>query len=327
MLVPTTMKAWIVPHTGGRDVLEFKDIPVPTVAADQVLVKNSYAGLNFIDSYFRSGLYPHPMPHIAGREAAGTVVAIGNSVTKFQVGDRVFWMAGGAFAEYSVISEAGTIGIIPSDIDFKIAAASILQGLTAITQINESYQVKKGDWILLQAAAGGMGLLLAQLMSRIGARVIGTASTDEKAELAKAAGCEFVINYAVEDYVAKVKDLTNGSGVNAVFDGVGKSTFDGSFECLARKGTFVTFGNASGAVPPFSLTRLSAKNIKITRPTLFQAIATPEDLTHYTEMLWNAIRDGGLNIKIFKVYPLADYAAAAEDLEERKSVGKLVLEI
>ncbi|KAK9243792.1 hypothetical protein V1506DRAFT_462322 [Lipomyces tetrasporus] len=325
--IPASQRAIVVPKNGGREVLEFKDVPVPEVSASQILVKNEYAGLNFIDSYFRSGLYPGSTPYVAGREAAGTVVAVGSSVTKFKFGDRVAWMGSAAFAEYSVVEESGTVGLIPDNIDFKNAAASILQGLTAITLVKEAYEVKPGDWILVQAAAGGMGLLLCQLIKSIGAHAIGTVSTPEKAELAKDAGAEYVINYSEDDYVKKVLELTEGLGVHAAFDGVGKATFDGSLSLVRRKGSLVTFGNASGAVPPFAVARLAQKNIRLLRPTLSNYLATSEEWDHYTSELWKAIADGSLKITIYNVYPLEDYKSAAEALETRLSTGKVVLKI
>ncbi|KAK9375508.1 uncharacterized protein V1513DRAFT_442196 [Lipomyces chichibuensis] len=323
--IPVKQKAFVVPKTGGREVLQFEDAPIPEVSATKILVKNEYAGLNFIDSYFRSGLYPASTPYIAGGEAAGTVVAIGSSVTKFKVGDRVAWLGSGAFAEYSAVDESGSVSVIPEDIDFKTAAASLLQGLTALSLVKDAYEVKPGDWILVQAAAGGMGLLLCQLINNIGAHAIGTVSTPEKAALAKNAGAEYVINYTEDDYVKKVLELTDGLGVHAVFDGVGKATFEGSFSLVRRKGSMITFGNASGAVPPFNVARLSQKNIKLLRPMRGNYMATPEEWEFYTSELWKAIADGSLKITVYKVYPLEDYRSAAEALETRLSTGKVVL--
>ncbi|KAK9313668.1 hypothetical protein V1524DRAFT_435180 [Lipomyces starkeyi] len=323
--VPVKQKVFVVPKTGGREVLEFKDAPVPEVSTTQILVKNEYAGLNFIDSYFRSGLYPASTPYVAGGEAAGTVVAVGSSVTKFKVGDRVAWLGSGAFAEYSAVDEGRSVSVIPEDIDFKTAAASLLQGLTALSLVKDAYEVKPGDWILVQAAAGGMGLLLCQLINNIGAHAIGTVSTPEKAALAKSAGAEYVINYTEDDYVKKVLELTDGLGVHAAFDGVGKATFEGSFSLVRRKGSMITFGNASGAVPPFNVARLSQKNIKLLRPMRSNYMATPEEWDFYTSELWKAIADGSLKITVYKVYPLEDYRSAAEALETRLSTGKVVL--
>ncbi|KAK9370743.1 hypothetical protein V1509DRAFT_616707 [Lipomyces kononenkoae] len=325
--IPANQKAIVVPKAGGREVLEFKTVPVPEFSNTQILVKNEYAGLNFIDSYFRSGLYPISYPFVAGSEGAGTVVAVGSSVTKFKVGDRVALMTSGAFAEYTVVDETGRVCVVPENIDFKTAGASILQGLTALTLVKEAYVVKPGDWILVQAAAGGMGLLLCQLIKNIGAHAIGTVSTPQKAELAKNAGAEYVINYAEDDYVKKVLELTDGLGVHAAFDGVGQATFEGSFSLIRRKGYLVTFGNASGPVPPFTVSRLAQKNVNLLRPTLNNYVATPEEWNFYTSELWKTITDGSLKIAIYNVYPLEDYKSAAEALETRLSTGKVVLKI
>ncbi|KAK9378897.1 uncharacterized protein V2V93DRAFT_374457 [Kockiozyma suomiensis] len=328
MSLPTTQKAIVIPEKGGREVINFTDIPVPEIKAGEILVKNEYAGLNFIDSYFRSALYPIDFPHTAGREAAGTIVAVGNEVTNFAVGDRVAYLAAGCFAEYTATSAKGSISKIPDDVSFKTAAASFLQGLTALTFVKEAYEVKKGDYVFIQAAAGGMGLLLTQLCSGFGAHVIGTVSTPEKAELAKKAGAETVINYQENpDYVSKVIEASEGKGVHVAFDGVGKSTFDASVASLRRKGSMVVFGNASGPVPPVSLLILTAKNLKLSRPTLFNYITEPEELEYYTKLLWKEVSTGTLNIAIFKEYPLAEYATAAETLETRKSTGKVILKI
>ncbi|KAK9239216.1 hypothetical protein V1525DRAFT_398863 [Lipomyces kononenkoae] len=325
--IPANQKAIVVPKTGGREVLEFKTVPVPEFSDTQILVKNEYAGLNFIDSYFRSGLYPASTPYVAGGEAAGTVVATGSSVTKFKVGDRVAYLGSAAFAEYSVVEESGRVSVVPENIDVKTGAASLLQGLTALTLVKEAYEVKPGDWILVQAAAGGMGLLLCQLIKNIGAHVIGTVSTPEKAELAKSAGAEYVIIYTEDDYVKKVLELTDGLGVHAAFDGVGQATFEGSIGLVRRKGSMITFGNASGPVPPFTVSRLSQKNIKLARPTLHNYVATPEEFDYYASELWKVITDGSLKITIYNVYPLEDYRSAAEALETRLSTGKVVLKI
>ncbi|KAK9456579.1 hypothetical protein V1511DRAFT_494720 [Dipodascopsis uninucleata] len=326
--IPTTMKGWLVPVNGGREVLEFKtDLPVPKAEGSSILVKISHCGLNFIDSYFRSGLYPIATPYVAGREGAGEVVAVGSEVSKFSVGDRVVFLDAGVFAEYSTVDESSVVSKIPDEISYEKAAASFLQGLTALSMVREAYEVKKGDYILIQAAAGGMGLLLCQLVKSLGGHAIGTVSTEEKAELAKQNGAEYVINYSNEDYVKKVLEITNGLGCEAVLDGVGKATFQDSITCTRRKGTFVSFGNASGMVPPFRLQLLQTKNLRLLRPVLFNYLVTPEEKSHYFAMLWESLLNNSLNIKIYKTYPLEDYVSAAEALETRQSTGKVVLQV
>lgn len=253
--LPKTMSGVIIEKTGGTDVLQYKtDLPVPQPKEGEVLVKNDAIGINYIDTYFRTGLYPAPQfPYILGREGAGTIVSIGTgNVYNLSVGDRVAWMAQGAYAEFTAVP-ALSAAKIPGDITSDIGAASLLQGLTALTLIRESHHVQKGDWVLVHAAAGGVGLWLCQLLRAVGAHTIGTASTEEKRELAKKAGAEYVIDYTKEKVLDKVLELTGGKGAVAVFDGVGKSTFDESLACVARKGTMVSFGNASGAVPPFTI--------------------------------------------------------------------------
>ncbi len=269
--VPKTMKAVIIEKNGGTDVLQYKtDQPVPKPKDGEILVKNDFIGINFIDTYFRSGLYPvTEWPYILGREAEGTIVSSGGGDTLgMKEGDRVVWMDVHAYAEYTAVP-AKKASKLPEEMPPKVAAAAYLQGLTALTLIRESHHVKKGDWVLVHAAAGGVGLWLCQLLKAVGANTIGTASTQEKVDLAKKAGATHMINYSHEDVKSKVMELTGGNGVIAVFDGVGKSTFDLSLECVARKGSMISFGNASGAPDPLTIARLSPKNVKLMRPTLF----------------------------------------------------------
>ncbi|KAI1645640.1 NAD(P)-binding protein [Daldinia loculata] len=326
--IPTTQKAVIIDKTGGPEVLQYKtDIPVPAVVDGQILVKNDYLGVNFIDTYFRSGLYPAPrFPYILGREAEGTVVKTGGGdLYGLKEGDRVVWLGESAYAEYTAVDASKAIKI-PAGVAPKIAAAALLQGLTALTLVREAHRVEKGDWVLVHAAAGGTGLWLVQLLKAIGANTIGTASTPEKVDLALKAGATHVINYSHEDVKQKVSELTGGKGVIAVFDGVGKSTFDLSLEVVARKGTLVSFGNASGPVPPLTIARLSAKNARLLRPTLFNYVATREELEYYTNELFGFITGGKINVHIHEVYPLSEVARAHGDLEGRKSTGKLLLD-
>ncbi|KZF23182.1 NAD(P)-binding protein [Xylona heveae TC161] len=325
--IPKTMTGILVEKTGGPEVLQYKtDLAVPTPKEGEILVKNEYTGINFIDTYFRTGLYPSPKPEILGREASGIVVDVGPGESySIKKGDRVVYLGTSSYAEYTA-TPAAKASIVPEQISSQVAAAALLQGLTALTLVRESYAVKKGDWILVHAAAGGVGGWLCQLLRAIGARVIGTASTQAKRDLAKSLGAEFLIDYTTEDLVARVKEITGGQGVAAVFDGVGKSTFDADLELLARKGSLVSFGNASGAVPPFAIARLSAKNITLLRPTLFNYIATREEFDHYVQELFGFIIKDKLSVGIHETYPLKDVARAQIDLEARKTTGKLLLQ-
>ncbi|KAK9463211.1 uncharacterized protein V1516DRAFT_667130 [Lipomyces oligophaga] len=326
MSTSATMKAWVVPEKGGRDILQYQDVPVPTISSTQVLVKNEYGGLNMVDSYFRSGLYPQTYPYITGREGAGKVVAIGSEVTSFAVGDRVAYMVTGAFAEFVAVPAAGAIVKLADSIPTQIAAASMLQVLTALTLVKDSYAVKPGDFVLINAAAGGVGQILCQLVKSLGGHAIGCVSTDAKAKLASAAGAEYVINYIeVPDYVPKIMEITNGKGCQVVYDGVGKSTFNDCLRAVARLGSVITFGNASGPVDPLNLITLSQKNIKLMRPTLFNYLTTPEEFKYWSGIWLDYLKDGKLNIAIYKTYPIAEYVSAAEALETRKSTGKVVL--
>ncbi|CAA9964788.1 Quinone oxidoreductase [Pyrenophora teres f. maculata] len=322
--LPKTMKAVFIEKTGGTDVLQYADVPVPEPKEGEVLVKNEYIGINYIDTYFRSGVYnPPKFPYILGREGSGTIAAVGpNAPSDLSPGTRVAYMAQHAYAEYTSAPANSTVPI-PDSIDTKTAAASILQALTAVTLIRDAHEVKKGDWVLVTAAAGGVGLWLCQLLKSVGAHVIATASTEEKRNLAKANGAEVLLEYHEEDrdvFVKKVLEITGGEGVHAVFDSVGKSTFDSSLAVVRRKGSMVSFGNASGPVEGFSLSRLSAKNVKLVRPTLFNYIATREELQTAAKELWNFIEKDGLNVKIHDVYPLSDIARATEDIQSRKTM-------
>jgi len=323
------MKAVFIEKTGGTDVLQYKDMPVPEPKDGEVLIKNEFIGINYIDTYFRSGVYPPPSyPYILGREGAGTVAAVGpNAPSDIPVGTRVAYMGQLAYAEYVPVGTNYVIPI-PDSIDSKTAAASLLQALTAVTLIRDAHAVQKGEWVLVTAAAGGVGLWLCQLLRAIGARVIATASTEEKRALAKENGAEVLLEYHEEDrdvFVKKVLEITGGEGVHAVFDSVGKSTFDSSLAVVRRKGSMVSFGNASGPVTGFALARLSPKNVKLIRPTLFNYIATREELQEAAKELWKFIEKDGLNVKIHKVYELSDIVQATKDIESRKTTGKLVL--
>ncbi|OCK83422.1 NAD(P)-binding protein [Lepidopterella palustris CBS 459.81] len=327
--LPKTMKGVYIEKTGGTEVLQYKaDIPVPKLKDGEVLVKNEFIGINYIDTYFRTGLYPVPsFPYILGREGSGTIAAVGSGNTySLTLGARVVYMGTDAYAEYTPVPAIYCIPIPPA-ISSKDAAAAIIQALTALTLIRESHEVKKGDWVLVHAAAGGVGLWLCQLLKAVGARTIATASTEEKRMLAKNHGAEVVLEYHDngDEFVKKVMEVTGGEGVQAVFDGVGKATFDASLACVARKGTMVSFGNASGAVPPVTIARLSGKNVKLLRPTLFNYIATREEFEKYVNELWDFMTKDKMHVRIHEVYPLKDVVRAHQDIEGRKTTGKLLL--
>lgn len=327
------MEAIQINKTGGTEVLEFKtDVAVPTPKDGEVLIKNEYLGVNYIDTYFRTGLYPTPgFPYTLGREGAGTIAGTGSGeVYGLKEGDRVAYIGMGGYAQYTATS-ALQVHKIPDNIPTDKAAATLLQGLTAITLIRDAHNVKAGEWILVHAAAGGMGLWLCQLLKVTGAHVIGTASTEDKRSLAKKAGAEVVLEYPEtmgdKAFVSKVKELTGGKGVHAIFDGVGKATFDTDLDVIALKGSLISFGNASGAVPPLTINRLSPKNVRLMRPTLFGFISTREEFEKNTQDLFEIMEKENLDVSIHKTYDLKDVASAHQDLEGRRTTGKLVLKV
>lgn len=326
------MRAIQAQRAGGPDVLELVDVPDPAPGPGEVLVKAAAAGINFIDTYRRGGVYPMPFPHVPGDEGAGVVVAVGDGVTDLAEGDRVAWAdSPGSYAEL-VRVKADRALRVPDGVDFDVAAALPLQGLTAHYLVTSTYPVQQGDTILVHAGAGGVGLLLTQLATARGARVITTVSTSEKEELSRAAGAVEVIRYdLLHDLTAElpglVKELARG-GVPVVYDGVGRSTFDASLACLRRRGTMVLFGASSGPVPPFDIQRLnSGGSLFLTRPTLGHYIATTEELRVRADELFAAVRDGSLNARIGARFPLADAAEAHRALEGRATTGKVILEI
>ncbi|KAG9235837.1 hypothetical protein BJ875DRAFT_256473 [Amylocarpus encephaloides] len=327
--IPKTMSGVLIEKTGGVEVLQYKqDLPVPTPKEGEILVENDYIGINYIDTYFRTGLYPSPKPEILGREAEGTIISLGPSGNFHNLtpGNRVVYLGTSAYAQYTCVP-ASKAYLIPSGLPPSLAAASLLQGLTALTLIREAHPVKKGDWVLVHAAAGGVGLWLCQLLRAVGAHVIGTASTAAKIKEAKANGGEWMINYKEEEaeLVEKVLQITWREGVIAVFDSTGKDQFENDLKVLRRKGTLVSYGNSSGAVPPFAISKLAAKNLKLLRPTLFNYIATREEFEQYCSELFDFIIKDKMNVKIHEIYPLADIARAHADLEGRKTTGKLLL--
>lgn len=329
--IPAKMRAIQIQSQGGLEVIEQREVDTPKPASGQVLLKVDYAGVNYIDTYHRGGLYKiNDFPYTLGQEAAGTVVAVADDVKGkgVDVGDKVATYSGGAFAEYFAVPRS-KVAKLDKQFDSKAGAASLLQGLTAWTLVREAYAVKKGDYILVHAAAGGVGLLLCQMGKHLGAHVIGTTSTPEKAELAKKNGAEFVVNYSEENTVDRVLELTGGKGVQAIFDGVGKDTWEDDFKMIARKGTIATFGNASGAVEPFSPMKLAGKNVKVARPTLGNYVATQEEMETYSAELYELIAKGVVNISIHQEYPFtADgIRQAQQDITSRKTTGKLVIKV
>jgi len=322
----SSMKAIVVEKTGGPDVLQYKDFPKPKVEAGKILVKNHAIGVNFIDTYHRTGIYPLPTPFIPGREGAGEVVEVGPNVTEFKVGDRVAYVDAGAYAEYTSVATLSA-GKIPDNLPYSDAAAALLQGLTAWTMVRDGYPVKKGDYILVHAAAGGVGLLLCQMVNLLGATVIGTVSSEEKAQLAKANGAHHVIISTKENIVARVNEITNGLGCHAVLDGVGAATFQTSLKSVRRLGTLISFGNASGVVPPISISVLGEKSIKLMRPKLFSYLETKEEKDKWWSELMQLVADGKLNLQVHKKYKLEDAKTAHIDIESRKTTGKLLLEM
>jgi len=320
------MKAIQVTKTGGPEVLTLADIPAPKPKTNEVLVKISASGVNFIDVYFREGRYPTPLPFVAGQEASGVVSEIGSDVKTFKPGDRVAYTnIMGAYAEYAAVP-ADRLVHVPQGVTDQQAAAAMLQGMTAHYLIHDTYPLKKGETTLIHAAAGGVGALLVQMAKNIGARVIATVGNEEKAKLAREAGADEVILYDTQDFEAETKRLTGGKGVDVIYDGVGKTTFDKDLNILRPRGYLVLFGGASGAVPPFDLVKLSQKgSLYITRPTLVNYIASHEELQKRATDVLNMIVAGKLKLRIGHIYPLGDAQQAHRDLEGRKTTGKLLL--
>lgn len=320
------MHAVRIQRTGGPDVLEYADVQPPTPGAGQLLVDVAASGVNYIDTYHRSGMYPVELPFTLGLEGAGRVADVGPDVTGFAVGDRVAWAgATGSYAEQVAVPAAEALPI-PDGVDDHTAAALLLQGLTAHYLSHSTYPVRPGDTVLVHAAAGGVGLLLTQLVKARGGTVIGTVSTAAKEELARAAGADEVIRYTEVDFVEEVRRITGGAGLPVVYDSVGKDTFDGSLSLLRPRGTMVLYGASSGAVPPFDLQRLNTGgSLFVTRPTSRDYLATREELTGRAADLFDAVRSGALSVRIGGTYPLADARTAHEDLQARRTTGKLLL--
>src|SRR5467141_3941071 len=320
------MKAIQIKQTGGPDVMELVDLPVPQPKSNEAVVKIQAAGVNFIDVYFREGRYPAPLPLVLGQEGAGVVTAVGAEVKSVKPGDRVAW-AGllGSYAEYAAM-DADRLVPIPPGVTEQQAAAAMLQGMTAHYLSHDTYPLKRGETALVHAAAGGVGLLLVQMAHNLGARVIGTVSTEEKAKLARDAGADEVILYTQADFEVETKRLTGGKGVDVVYDSVGKTTFEKGLNVLRPRGMMALFGGSSGAVAPIDpLVLMQKGSLFLTRPSQGHYIATAQELQQRAGAVFGMIRDGKLKLRIEHVYPLAEVQRAHRELEGRKTTGKLLL--
>ena len=321
------MKAIQIHETGGPEVLTLAELPIPQPGPGQVLIRVEAVGVNFIEIYFRKGTYKASLPFVPGSEAAGTVEELGPGVTGFAAGDAVASVSVlGSYAEYALVPAASLVKV-PAGLTMEQAAAALLQGMTAHYLSHSTFPLKAGDTALVHAGAGGVGLLLTQMAVRLGARVITTVSTKEKAELSREAGASDVILYTKQNFEAEVKRLTNNKGVDVVYDSVGKATFEGSLNCLRPRGLLALFGASSGPVPPFDLIQLSGKgSLFLTRPTLWHYVATREELERRSgDVLGWAVK-GELKLRTEHIYPLAEAAQAQVDLEDRKTTGKILLE-
>jgi NADPH:quinone reductase len=321
------MKAIRVHETGGPEKLLLEDIPIPDPGPNQALVKVHTIGLNFIDVYFRTGLYKSSLPFTPGMEAAGTVEAVGEGVTVVKPGDRIAYAGQlGAYAEYSLVNAMQLVPL-PDSLEFPSAAAVMLQGITAHYLTHSAFPLRKGETLLLHAAAGGVGLLLTQMARKIGARVIGTVSTEEKAALAKNAGADHIIFYTREDFEPEVKKITAGDGVDVVYDSVGRTTFEKGLNCIKRRGMMVLFGQSSGPVPPLEPSILNVKgSIYLTRPGLAHYTATREELLWRTGDIFKWISDCSLKIRIDRIFLLKEAALAHQALEGRQTAGKVLIQ-
>lgn len=319
--------AILIRETGGADVLKYEQIEVGQPKAGEARIRHEAVGLNFIDVYFRTGLYKAPqMPFIPGQEGAGIVVAVGEGVTNVKAGDRVAYTgAMGAYADERVIA-ADRLVKVPDNMDMRLAASMMLKGMTAYYLTNLTYQIQKGDTVLIHAAAGGVGQIAGQWAKHLGATVIGTAGSQEKIDLALSLGYDHVINYREDNFVEKVKEFTGGKGLPVVYDSVGKDTFPASLQVLQPRGLFVSYGNASGPVPPFELALLNQYgSLYVTRPSLGAYIATREELERAAEALFDVVASGAVKINLNQTYDLRDAAQAHRDLEDRKTTGTTVL--
>jgi NADPH2:quinone reductase len=321
------VRAIQISSAGGPDVLTPVELPDPQAGPGTLLVEVAAAGVNFIDTYQRQGIYPMSLPYVPGLEGAGRVRAVGEGVTEFAVGDRVAWAEQlGSYAELVAVAADKAVAV-PDALSDEVAAAALLQGMTAHFLVTDCHPVQPGEDVLVHAAAGGLGLMLTQLATARAGRVIGTVSTPEKEELARGAGAAEVIRYTeVDDLAAAVRELTGGAGVHVAYDSVGATTFDASLAALRRRGTLVLCGASSGPVPPFDPQRLNAAgSVFLTRPKMFDYTATREELTGRASAVYAAVADGALDVRIGNRYPLDDARTAHEDLQARRTTGKLLL--
>ncbi|ODT88232.1 quinone oxidoreductase [Phenylobacterium sp. SCN 70-31] len=320
------MKAIRFERTGGPEVLEVVDLPTPEPGPGQVLVRHEAVGINFIDTYHRTGLYPVKLPCTPGGEAAGVIQAVGDGVVRHKVGDRVAYMSGfGAYAEANVVAADRAVRI-PDGFDSRIAAAILLKGMTTEAFIRRTYPVKAGETVLVHAAVGGVGQIMTQWLKALGAEVIATVGSEAKAAKARELGADHVVLYREQDVAAEVRRITGGKGVPVAYDSVGKDTFEGTLASLARRGLFVSFGNASGPVPPFAPGRLAqGGSLYLTRPTLFDYVATTEELDASAAAVFDIVASGKVKIEIGQTFPLADARKAHEALESRSTVGASLL--
>lgn len=322
------MRGILIRRYGGSEVLEYGELPDPEPRPGEALVRVSVAGVNFTDVYQRTGAYPGSLPFTPGVEGVGVVEKLGPGATTVKIGDRVGWvMIKGGYAELASIP-ADRLVPIPASIDDRRAAAILLQGMTAHFLLRDCYRVSKGEWILIHAAAGGVGLLMTQIAHRIGARIIGTTSTEEKAALAREAGADEIVLYTKEDFQKEARRMTSGEGVSVVYDSVGKTTFDQSLDSLRPRGFMVLFGASSGAVPPLDPQILNRKgSLYLTRPTLGNYISSREELLTRARELFDWVEKGELKVRAEHDYPLASAAQAHADIEARKTTGKILLTI
>ena len=321
------MKAVKIKKNGGPEVLDLEEITLRKPIKDEVLIEHAAIGLNYIDTYHRSGLYPLMMPSGLGMEASGVIKEVGPDVSNFSVGDRVAYAAVplGAYSSHRIYKTKNLVKI-PKEIDLNIAAAIMTKGLTAYYLLYKTYAVSSGETILFHAAAGGVGQIFCQWAKSLGCKIIGTVGNEEKADIAKKNGCDEIINYNKEDFAKKVMEITDGKGVSVVYDGVGKTTFQKSIECLKIRGMMVSFGNASGALDPINVPKmLQPKGLFFVRPSMGQYLNTNEELNEAAKTLFKKISSGKINIEIFKKYKLDDIKQAHIDLENRKIIGPAII--
>ena len=321
------MKAVKIEKYGGPEVQKIKEITLRKPVNDEVLIEHAAIGLNYIDTYHRSGLYPLILPSALGLEASGIIKEIGPNVSNFSIGDKVAYSAVplGAYSTHRIYKTKNLVKV-PEGIDLTLAATLMTKGLTTFYLLHKTYPVSSDETILFHAAAGGVGQILCQWAKSLGCKVIGTVGSDEKVQIAKKNGCDEVINYSKEDFAKKVMELTNGKGLPVIYDGVGKSTFEKSLECLKTRGTMVSFGNASGALSPIDVPKmLQPKGLFFVRPSMSQYLSTNEELNEASKVLFEKISSGKVKIEIFKKYKLDDVVQAHIDLESRKITGPAVI--